>query len=148
MARVAGHALIAVSQRLVGCRHSPGLAVDLHGLCQPRFFVVMQIARSDGVEYLDYLPLLAGVHHGPLEQAIIFPIETARLPWGSQHREIGTSGWRYRSRGLQRGPLADGPVTIHAIHFDRVARFTIQFSVPMVVLRKMTILAMHSLLEV
>ena len=86
VAGVTGHALIAVSERRLPCRNSPGFAVGLYGLCQPCFFVVMQIAWPDAIEYLDNLPLLAAVYHRPLEQAVVLPIKTASLPRGSQHR--------------------------------------------------------------
>src|ERR1700730_3574679 len=60
------------------------------------------------------------------------------------------SGKGFRSRGPgsdERGFLSNGAVAIDAIDFDSGARLGVDFAVPVIVLREVAIIALHTFFE-
>ncbi len=149
VAGVTGHAAIGVGEhRGIGRNVAPGHAVGAQGLRQPRFFVVVRIARRDRIERLHHFPFLVRIHHRALVEPPVAPLESPPAPRRSQRVEM-RSARRRRGPGSEQGrALLDRAVAIDAIEFDRGARLAEQFSRAVRVLLEMAIHALHSLLEV
>src|SRR5579864_2726402 len=92
MACITCHLAILVSQLgLIAVGLAPGDAIFLDRLRQPRFLVVMRIARRNRIEYLHHFPLLVLIEHGALEKLASIPVKTAFAPWGAEPLEIGAA---------------------------------------------------------
>ena len=93
MAGVASHAAVGVGEiGFVFRSVAPGLAVFLNCFGEARLLAVVRIRGRDGVKDLDHFPLLVLVEHGALVEAIVFPVEAALLPGGTQASEVRASG--------------------------------------------------------
>ena len=79
VARIAGHAFIGMRQlRFIARHRAPGRSVLQHRFRQPRFFVVVRIARRDGVHHLHHFPRRAVfIHHRALIELALPASRTA-----------------------------------------------------------------------
>ena len=123
--------------------------------CALGFCAEMNIARGDGVGGLNDIPLFMFVAHGALNELIAAPFETAQAPWGAQGFKVASARFSGTQRigcggpgGKQRGFFADAAVAIDVIDLHRSARFAINFSVAVIVLGEMAIVALHTSFEV
>ncbi len=87
------------------------------------------------------------VHHRSLIELAVQPVESALPERRPQNRKVGSRCGRGRGGTTQRRLLRDGPVAIHAIDFDCIASFAIEFPVAVVVLLEMAIRAVHAFFE-
>jgi hypothetical protein len=148
MTGIARHPAVLMSQLgRLDASVAPGAAILLNRLGEARFLAVVRITRRNRVEYLHDFPLLIFVEHRALEQLIVLPVEAPLAPGRAQHLQSRASGRRGNARRSEVGPLLNRAVTIHAIHFDRVSRLSVELAVAMVVLNKVAVDAVHSLVQ-
>src|SRR6188474_2198592 len=99
----------------------------------------MFVARSDRIHDLDHFPLFSGIDRGALVEFPVLVIEAALARSRAKKREIGSSARRGGRRRGELGPLADGPMAIHAIDLDRIARFSVDVAVAVAILLKVAV---------
>src|SRR5260370_39241123 len=148
VAGIAGHAAVGVRERGVVVRHlrgHPGILV--HQLRAKRFLAEVHVAGRDAVDGLNDLPLFIFFGHRTLEYLVAAPFEPAQSPRSAERIEMASALGGGRPRGNQRGFLSNRTVAIHAIDFYGCARLTVNFSVAVIVLREVAIVALHSFLQ-
>jgi hypothetical protein len=97
---------------------------------------------------LNNFPLLVFVRHGALNYGSIgTPCEAAKAPWSPQRVQMASTSRSGGAGSNERGFITNRAVAIDAVDFDGGARFAVDFSVAVIVLRKMAVVALHSFFE-
>src|SRR5208337_3371070 len=103
--------------------------------------------RSYRIQYLNDLPLLVLLQHGPLEQPSILPIEALVSPRSAQQIQVGAAGRCGRPRRLERCVRLNAAMAVDTVDFDRVSGLAVKPAIAMIVLAEMAINAMHALFQ-
>src|SRR5258708_39556444 len=120
----------------------------------------MHVAGSNGIGGLNDFPFFVFVRHGVLDERFATPLKAAKSPgraesvgvtaafWSAYTMHDGKCFWGRGPGGDQRGFLANGAVAIDAVDFDGGSRRAEDFPVAVIVLREMTIVALHDFFDV
>src|SRR5208283_3109610 len=99
------------------------------------------------IQYLNDLPLLVLLQHGPLEQPSILPIEALISPRSAQQVQIGATGRCGWPRRLERCARLNAAMAINTVDLNCVPGFSVKPAIAMIVLTEMAINAMHALFQ-
>src|SRR5262249_35222651 len=115
----------------------------------------MHVARSDGIDGLDDLPLFVLVRHRALDDRVATSLETLQSPWRAQQLEVApprlTGAYRIRRcrAGRDEGrALPNRAVAVDAVDFHGCARLGIDLPIAVIVLCEVAVTALHALVEV
>src|ERR1700694_1689684 len=147
MASVTGHPVVAVRQlffvAFIAGRRAPRDSVLPQRLGQARGLAVMGIPWRDAVDHLHYFPRTAWIEIRSLIDFAVFLIEPPLSRRSPLQRKVRSTCRRRGRRGSQRGFRFHGPMAIHAVDLDGVARFAIQIPVAVTIALKVTVGAVH-----
>src|SRR3989475_2828314 len=107
----------------------------------------MHVAGRDAVHGLNDFPLFVFFGHGALKDFAVARFETPHTPGCAQHIEMAATFRCCRARGDQRSLLANRAVAIDAVDFNGGAGLAVNFSVAVIVLREMAVVALHPFFE-
>src|SRR6266404_832730 len=107
----------------------------------------MRIAARDRIDGLDDLPFLVFLQHGTLNDFVAAPFESPQSPRCPQRIEMPSTLGSGGAGCDQRGLLSNRAVAIDAINFYRGTRLPVDFPVTVIVLREVTIVALHALFQ-
>src|SRR3989475_6447010 len=107
----------------------------------------MHVAGRDAVHGLNDFPLFVFIRHGALKDFAVARFETPHTPGCAQRIEMAAAFRCCRARGDQRSLLANRAVAIDAVDFDGGAGLAVNFSVAVIVLSEMAIVALHPLFQ-
>src|SRR5580698_10115983 len=149
VAGVARHRGIGVREMLVVLRHLRRDAAALrHELGAKRFHAEVHVARRDGIGGLYTFPLFVLFRHGALNHGTIgAPLKAAQAPRRAQRVEMTATFGSGGARSDERSFVANRAMAIDAVDFDGGTRLAVNFPVAMIILRKVAVVALHSLFQ-
>src|SRR5437899_2708779 len=107
----------------------------------------MHVAGRDAVHGLNDFPLFVFFGHRALEYFAVARFETAHTPGRTKRIEMAAAFRRRRARRDQRSLLANRAVAIDAVDFNGGAGLAVNFSVAVIVLGEMAVVALHPFFE-
>src|SRR5882762_8433464 len=135
-----------MSQRITAQLSAPLLRrrVPAHQFGAGRTRIVRRVARRDGV--LDQVPppLESWIDHRSLHQSSANPFEAPTPVWSAQHRQVRAAPQCRRPGGEQAGIAGYGAVTVLAADLDGGGNLPVNIAIPVYVLRKMAVHALHA----
>ena len=151
--RVAGVALHV----LIRVRHVLGLdvlapferrGIAAHQLGARRLLVVLGAERIDRVLHDAHLPFEVRIHHRALVERVADPFETPPAVRRAQRRHVRAAAERRGAGGIEVRHLLRRAVAVLARDLDRRSDFAIDVAVAVVVLRVVTVDALHADVDV